>query len=182
MTRIIKNKRSFNSGLCLVLVFLLIGGASCKKIIAPDGIIVVSNECGLKIDFFLDGAFQFSIEYEQEQQVENLADGTYLLEARRSGTGELVDFENLDVWFNRIYTWHVLSSAKIIIKNRYGETLNIYGDDVLSGKVEDQDDYTLYNVPYGDRKIEVKKEDDTLVGTNTISVLLDIDYEWTIDK
>jgi len=169
-------------GIFTLSCVLLLGMSNCKQIVVPNGIITVSNECGLAIDVFFDGVFQFSLEYEATRSVEDLDDGTYELEARRKGTGEFIARETLAVRFNAIYTWSVWSSAKIKIINKYGETLGIYGDDFYSGDVEDQLDVTLEHVPYGDRKMEAKTSDETVVATTTISVLADNTYEWTIIK
>jgi len=169
-------------GIFTLSCVLLLGLGGCKKVLVPDAIITVSNECGLAIDVFFNNVFQFSLEYEATRSVEELDDGTYELEARRKGTGEFVASETLDVIFNRIYTWYVYSSASIKVINNYGETLSIYGDDIFSGNIEDQADATMDNVPYGDRKLEAKTSDDTIVATTTISILVDIEYEWTINK
>ncbi len=176
------NKKLQTFGIFASICVILLGVGGCKRIPIPDGKIIVSNECGLAIDFFLDGVFKFSVEYEQTESIENLEDGTYLLEAKRTGSNIFVSNETLSVVFNRIYTWSVLSSASIKVINNYGEPLNIYGDDILVGGVEDQADATMSHVPYGDRKIEAKTSNDTLVATTTISVLFDNTYEWTITR
>lgn len=169
-------------GIFTLSCVLFLGMINCKKPVVPDGIITISNECGLAIDVFLDGVFQFFVEYEDTGSIEDLDNGTYEIEARRKGTGEFVAWEEIAVRFNTIYTWHVMSSASIKIYNKYGETLDIYGDDIIIGFVDDQFDITIYNVPYGDRKMEAKTSDDTVVATTNISLLLDIVYEWTINK
>jgi len=181
MKKSIENRALAYGILVLICVFLL-GMGGCKKIPIPDGIITISNECGLAIDVFINGVYQFFVEYEDTRSIEELEDGVYEVEARRKGTGEFVGRETIDVIFNRIYTWSVLSSASIKIINKYGETLSIYGDDIHSGDIEDQADATMEHVPYGDRKLEAKTSDDAVVATTTISVLVDITYEWTINK
>ena len=167
--------------LVLVCVFLM-GINGCKKVVIPDAIIEVVNDCGLAIDVFLNGVIQFSLEYESTHSIEDLDDGEYELEARRRGTGEFVAGETLSVIFNRIYTWYVMSSANIKIINNYGETLSIYGDDIDLGEIEDQSDAIMEHVPYGDHKLEAKTSDETIVATTTISVLFDLEYEWTITR
>ena len=169
-------------GILALSCVLFLGMINCKKVVVPNGIIIVSNECGLAIDVYFDGVLKFSLEYEATRSVEDLADRAYEVEARRTGTGELVTQETIDVLFNRIFTWHVLSSASIKIMNRFGETFDIYGDDEIVGVVDDQFDITLFNVPYGDHKLEAKTNGETVVATTTISVLEDILYEWTVNK
>ncbi len=136
----------------------------------------------MAIDFFIDGEFKFSVEYETTGSIENLADGTYLFEARRTGSGIFVAQESIFVRINAIYTWTVLSSASIKVINNYGETLSIYNGDINLGSVSDQSDAIVDNVPYGDQTLEAKKSDETIVATTTISVLADNTYEWTINK
>ena len=169
-------------GIISLICAIFLGMGGCKKVIIPSGIITVSNECGVAIDFFLNGDMMFSLDYEQTQSVEDLPDGDHQLEARRKGSGIFVARETLNVIFNRIYTWSVLSSADIKIINNYGATLGLYGDDMYSGTIEDQTDVTLEHVPYGDHKLEAKTTEETVVATTTISVLVDITYEWTINK
>ncbi len=185
MEKVFKKKLQ-TFGILACVCGLLLGINGCKKIPIPDAIIEVVNDCGLAVDFYLDGVYKFSLEYEESFKVEELEDGTYELEARRKGSDIFVAGETLSVIFNRIYTWHVLSSAKIKIINNYGETLGIYdnfGDDnIYSGTIEDQSDATLEHVPYGDHQLEAKTTAETTVATTTISVLVDFEYEWTITR
>lgn len=179
----IKLKKKMKTiGLFTLICVFFLGMGGCKQVTVPDAIIKVSNECGLAIDVFLNGVFQFSVEYEAIGSIENLDNGEHELEARRKGSGEFVSRVTLSVIFNRIYTWSVLSSARVKVINRYGETLSIYGDDIYLGDVVDQADSTMDNVPYGDRKLEAKTSDDTIAATTTISILVDNIYEWTINK
>lgn len=175
-------KKALSVGNIVLMCVLLIGIGRCKKVAVPDGIIRVNNQCGLRIDFFLDGVYQFFVDYEEEKSVEELADGTYELLAKRSGTGEFVDSEILDVWFNRIYTWQVVSSAKVKIINQYGETLKIYGEGEYIGDVADQQELILFQAPYGDRNLEVRTLEDVVVATTTIAIYEDIEYTWTITR
>lgn len=169
-------------GIFALICMFLLGMGGCKKIDVPLASININNECGLAIDLFIDGEFQFSVEYEDTRLIENLNDGTYLFEARRTGTGEFVAQESIFVRINAIYTWTILSSASIKITNNYGETLSIYNGDINLGSVADQSNATVDNVPYGDQKLEAKTSDETIVATITISVLFDNTYEWTINK
>lgn len=175
-------KKIYMVGIFALICVFLVGMGGCKKLDIPLAIIDIDNECGLAIDVFLDGEFKFSIEYEATRLIENLEDGTYELEARRTGTGIFVARESVFVRINAIYTWYVLSSASIKIINNYGETLSIYNDDINLGELEDQSDSTMNNVPYGDQKLEAKTSDETIVASTTISVLFDNTYEWTINK
>jgi len=167
--------------LALICVFLL-GMGGCKTDEIPLAMLNIDNECGLEVDVYMGGEFQFSIEHESSRSIEDLEDGTYFFEALRTGSNKFVAGEAIYVRINAIYTWYVYSSASIKITNNYGETLSIYGDDIFSGDILDQDYGTLDKVPYGDRKLEAKTSDDTVVATTTVSVLVDNEYPWTVNK
>jgi len=178
----IKKKNILSFGIISIMCVIFLGIGGCKQVAIEDGILKVDNQCGVAIDVFLDGVFRVSVEFEEIFSIEELENKTYLLEARRKGTGEFVTGESLDVIFNKIFTWTILSSADINIINNYGATIGIYGDGNYSGTVEDQADVLLEHVPYGDHIIEAKTTEETVVATTTISVLLDLTYVWTINK
>ena len=175
-------KRAISIGILSIICVILLGIGGCTKAIIPNGIINVINECGLAIDFFLNSVFTLTLDNGETGSVEDLEDGIYEIEARRKGTGELVGGETIEVWFNKIYTWHVRSSATVNITNNYGEMLSLWVDDIFLGDLGDQNSAIFDPIPYGDHKLEAKTSDGTVVATITISVLVDITYEWTINK
>jgi hypothetical protein len=176
-----KKNRAWTFGIVLVACAFILGIISCKAD-PPLSNITVSNECGLAIDVFMDGIFQFYLEYGFMKTIKEVEWGIYQLEARRNSTGELVASSELSVRVNENFKWRVWSSANIKITNNYGEKLSIYGDNVYVGDLEDQTSSYMEHVPYGDRKLEAKRSDDTVVVSTTVSVLENILYEWTIEK
>jgi hypothetical protein len=176
-----QKNRAWTFGVVLVVCAFMVGMIGCKPD-PPLSNITVSNECGLAIDVFMDGIFQFYLEYGFMKTIEEVEWGTYQLEARRNSTGELVNSDEISVRVNENFKWRVWSSADIKITNNYGEKLKIYGDNVYIGELEDQTNSYMEHVPYGDRKLEAKLSDDTVVASTTVSVLENIVYEWTVEK
>jgi len=175
-------KRLLSIGVISIICVVFLGFGSCKPAAIPAAVAKVINGCGVAIDIFLNGEYKFFLENDQSQSLEDLSNGDHVLEARRKGSDIYVDRLELNVIFNQLYTWTVWSSASINIINNYGETVDLYGDDVYSGPLADQTDAILEHVPYGDHKLEAKINDDTVVATTNISVLVDLTYEWTINK
>jgi hypothetical protein len=176
-----KKNRAWTFGISLVVCAFMVGMIGCKAD-PPLSDIEVSNECGAAIDVYMDGIYQFFLEYGFIKTVEDVEWGTYTFEARRNPTGEFVTSEDLSVRMNEILKWRVWSSADIKITNNYGEKLRIFGDNVYVGELEDQTSSIMEHVPYGDRKLEAKLSDDTVVASTTISVLENIIYKWTVEK
>lgn len=181
MSIINKKNRFWSFGIAFVACVILAGMIGCKQD-PPLSEIEVSNECGVAIDVFMDGIFKFSIEFGFIKTIKNVEWGTYLFEARKSSSGALIISEELSVRINEILRWRVWSYADIKITNNYGETLNIYGDNVYVGEIEDQSYSLMENVPYGDRKLEARLSDNTVVASATIAIEDNIIYEWTIVK
>lgn len=148
----------------------------------PLSDIEVSNECGVAIDVYMNGIFQFFLEYGFIKTVQDVEWGTYTFEARRNSTGELVSSEDLSVRVNEILKWRVWTSAEIMVANNYGEQLRIFGDNVYVGDLENLAISFMEHVPYGDRKLEARLSDDTVVVSTTISIQENITYEWKIEK
>jgi len=177
------NKRNSAETIKIVItVFVLVASlVGCKEAL-PLSEITVSNECGLAIDVYMDGIYQFFLEHGFMKTIDEVEWTTHLLEARRNSTGQLVASEELTVRMNEDATWHVWSSAFIRITNNYGEKVSVYGDNVLTGELEDQESALMEHVPYGDRKLEARLSDGTVVDSITISVQEDIEYKWTVEK
>ena len=176
-----KKNRAWILGIALVACAFIVGMIGCKAD-PPLSNITVSNECGLAIDVFMDGIFQFFLEYGYMKTIDEVEWGTYQLEARRNSTGELVASDELSVRVNENFKWRVWTSADIEITNKYGELVSIYGDNVHTGDLEDLDVALMQSVPYGDRKLEARLSDGTVVASTTISVLENILYKWTVEK
>lgn len=177
------NKKSPAWMCALAALFFLfaLGESACKEDV-PISNLTVSNECGLAVNVYMNGAFQFYLEYGFMKTIKNLDWGTYKLEARRSATDQIVASEDVYVRLNDEVIWHVWSSAGIRITNNYGIELSIYGDNVHVGDLDDQQTSLMEHVPYGERKLEARLSDGTVVKSTTVSVTEDINYTWVIEK
>ena len=157
---------------------------SCKSPESTENItakIFVSNECGIAIDVYMDGVFQFSIEFLYYEVIQNVPKGVYQIVAKKKGSEEVVAEDTVDVYTSGEYWVSVLSSASLKIINEYGETLNIYTNGSLQGELDHEESQVFENVPYGEHKLEASKtSDNTLVASTVISVVEEKEYTWTI--
>ncbi len=169
--------------LSFIFVFLMI---SCKSPNSPENIqanIFVSNECGIAIDVYVNGAFKFSLEFLIYEVVENVSGGTYVIVAKKKDTAEQIATETVNVNASGEYWVSILSAASLNIVNNYGETLNIYTNGSLQGELGDGENQVFTHVPYGEHELEAAKtSDNTLVASTTLNVLEEKEYTWTIKK
>jgi hypothetical protein len=179
-----KGKRRAFEIIVLFGIFLLALNG-CKNPDGPDADIkanvFVSNECGIAVDVFMDGSFQFSLEYLTYQVIQNVSQGVYNIEAKKKDTEDLVTSDTLNVTVSGDYWVTILSTASLNVINEYGQTLNIYTDGDYQGELDDQESQVFTNVPYGEHILEAaKKADNTLVETFTLEVIENKEYVWTI--
>jgi hypothetical protein len=181
----IKNRKKFwATGIILLLSIFVCSMTGCKSPDSPDVIranISVSNECGLAIDVYMDGSYQFTLEFLEYATIQSVAEGVYEIVAKKKDTGEVITTEIVNVnAFGEIWV-SILSAASIKIINQYGETLNIYTNGSLQGELVDDYFQVFYNVPYGEHVLEASKtSDNTLVASITISVVEEKEYTWTV--
>jgi hypothetical protein len=178
-------KKLLTSCIIILLSVFACSMISCKSPESPDVItanIFVSNECGLEIDVFMDGVFQFSIEFLYYEVIENVSAGTYEIVAKKKDTEEEIMTDTVVVNASGEIWVSILYSASLKIANEYGETLNIYTNGSLQGELEDKESQVFDNVPYGDHVLEASKtSDNTLVESVTINVVEEKEYTWTIN-
>jgi hypothetical protein len=174
-------------GTAVCLGILLLASSGCKNSTTPDGNekprITVRNNCGLAVDIYMDGVYQFYLENKEYYYIENVTAGTHTLEAKRKGTETLLKFETVEVSATSNYTWTIGSTATVTIINHYGETLSVYGDGAYQTDLKDQESNLVQNVPYGEHLFEAKRPNESEVLASThIEVLEDKAYTWTITK
>lgn len=163
-------------------LFALIG---CKNPEGPNSgakaNIFVSNECGVAIDVFMDGNFQFSIEFSYYEVIQNVPQGVHNFVAKKKDTEDLIASDSVNVNTSGDYWVTILSPASLKVINEYGQTLNIYTDGSYQGELEDQESQVFTNMPYGEHILEAAKTaDNTLVESITIEVIENKEYTWTI--
>jgi hypothetical protein len=178
-------RQSLAAAVCLG-VFLL-ASSGCKNTTTPDGnekpTITVRNDCGLAVDIYMDGVYQFFLENKEYYYIENVTPGTHQLEAKNKGTETLLKSVSAEISATSNYTWTIKSAAGVTITNSYGETLSLYGDGTYQTDIEDRSSNAILNIPYGEHLFEAKRPNESQVLASTrIEVLGDNGYTWTITK
>ena len=181
-----KQKRMPYAGIIIWLGIFILASISCKSPTGPDDVttesdITVINDCGVALDIYMDGNFQFSIEFEDQRTIRNLSLGLYEFEAKKKGTE--IEIMSLSVEFLKAndYEWTIQSAASLHISNEYGETLSIFRDGNFVIDVDSPGILILQNILLGERLIEAKRPGDSAV---VASIIIDISenksYFWTI--
>lgn len=187
MTKHKKGRSTLFVGIVFAVGICLLASTSCKNITTPedstDGITVtVQNDCGIAMDIYLDKNFQFSVEYLESNNINNISLGLHEFEAKKMGTETLLSYLQVDIFEKIDYTWTILSEASLHVTNAYGETLSIYGDGELLSDIGSQGTLVVENVLYGEHLFSATTSD----GTEVASLSLDMDenkpYLWTISK
>jgi hypothetical protein len=181
-----QTKRQF-LGAAVCLGIFLLASSGCKNTTTPDGdekpTITVRNDCGLAVDIYMDGVYQFFLENKEYYYIENVTLGTHELEAKKKGTETLLKSESAEISENTDYTWTISSTASVMITNNYGETLSLYGDGTYRTDIGNQSSVSITNIPYGEHLFEAKRPNESQVLASThIEVLGDNGYTWTITK
>ena len=181
-----KIKNAPIAGTITWLGILLIALVGCKDNATTDEAlqanIIVSNECGIPIDVFMNGDYQFSLDYWEFNTIMNVALTTHELLAKWKGIEKVVLTDSVEVGSLSEHVWTVRSLADIIISNEYGETLNIYGDGSLQLEINDGESEALESIPYGPHVMEARKLDNTVVATITITIEENKEYTWTVSN
>ncbi len=181
-----KNREKWRGFATIVLLgIFLLTSIGCKN---PEGLdaestanIYVSNECGVAIDVFMDGNFQFSVEFLYYEIIKDVTQGVHSVAANKKDTEDLVDSESVDVITSGDYWVTILSPASIKVTNEYGQNLDIYMNGDYQGELEDQDSQIFSNMPYGEHLFEAAKTiDNTFVESVIIEVIENKEYTWTI--
>jgi hypothetical protein len=180
-----KNKKKLlNSCIIILIGVFVFSMIDCKSPESPEDVkadIFVSNECGLAIDIYANGIYQFSLEFLIYEVIENVSSGVYEIVAKKKDTAEEIATETVDVSASEDYWVSILSAASLNIINNYGETLNIYTNGSLQGELSDRENQVFTNVPYGEHVLAASKvSDNTLVAATTVNVVEEKEYTWTI--
>ena len=172
-------------GIAVCLGIFLLASSGCKNTTTPDEKprITVRNDCGIAVDIFMDGVYQFYLAQKEYLYIENVTPGKHTLEAKKKGTETLLKTVSAEISATSSYTWTIGSTASVTINNHYGEKLSVYGDGAYQTDLEDQESDLVQNVPYGEHLFEAKRPNQSEVLASTrIEVLGDNGYTWTITK
>lgn len=188
MVKFIKQKKMLYAGIISWLGIFILVSISCKSPTGPNAgtsviNITVSNECGVAVDVYMDGNFQFSIENLGNNILVNVSLGVHELEAKKKGTETLVVSFSVDIYETKEYEWTILSAARLTISNEYGETLSIFGDGDSLGDMDSPGTMIIHEIPYGEHLFEAKRpSDSTKVTSISIDFVENKEYLWTISK
>lgn len=185
-----KSKKKSNipfAGILIWLGIIVLASISCKSPTSPEEIlqvnITVRNECGVAVDIYMDGNFQFSVEYLSSNTIQNVPLGSHELEAKKKGTETVLSYLSVEIFENLNFVWTILSEASLHISNEYEETLSIYGDGDLLDEIDSPGTLIIQNIFYGEHSFEARRSSDsTVVASTTINFDENKAYFWTISK
>ncbi len=187
MPRLKKQKSIHAAGTAALLGILLMALMSCKSPSSPDedlkAYLHVYNTCGAAVDIFVDEVFKRSLENDSNFTFDVVDEGTYLLEAYKTGTEISVAYGQVQVFFGGEYSWYVEGPSAIMVTNNYGETLQIHVNGTYLGDLDHSYSEQISNVTFGEHTIEGKKPiNGEVVASITFEVADVGDYFWEITK
>src|SRR4030042_895471 len=166
-----KKIKSQRLGTAVCLGILLLASSGCKNTTTPDANekprIMVRNNCGLAVDIYMDGVYQFFLENKEYYYIENITTGTHQLEDKKKGTQTLLKSVSGEITETSNYTWTINSAAVVTITNNYGETLSLYGDGTYQADIDNQGSASIQQIPYGEHLFEAKRPNESQVLAST---------------
>jgi hypothetical protein len=181
-----KQEKKRAAGIAVLLGIVVFSFMSCKSPSSEENVtttVTINNISGTAVDVLMDGTFQVSIENEYSANIENVAAGSHLFDAKKKGTEMLVFSATMDIDPNYNYTLIVEGPSTITVTNNYGETLQITVDGTSWTDIDNESYATLSKVPFGVHNlVAAKKSDGTEVKSTTIDVEEVKEYSWTITK
>lgn len=175
-----------SAGIVLFVGLLLFALTNCKSPNGVDSNIVASiditNLCGASVEIYFDGKFSFILADGLNRVIENIAQGAHILEAWKEGTDILVKSESFNVSSRVDLNLQIEGPSRIVVTNRYGETLKIQIDGIILGELDHTFSEGITKITFGLHTLNAIKNDNTVAATTTIDVTDVIDYFWYIDK
>lgn len=173
-------------GIIFFIGILLFGLMNCKS---PNGVnsnfkatITVINYCGATVEIHIDDNLIFTVANGFDQVIDNLVEGSHLLEAFKAGTNMLVATEAIDLSTSDDYWWEIFGPSRIIVMNNYGETLRIFVNGSYLGDLDDTFSEGITKVTFGEHILDAIKSNDEVAASITIDVTEVRDYFWSIQK
>ena len=186
MAKFKNQKKRIYAGIIICLGIIILASISCKSPAGPDDVttesdITVINDCGVALDIYMDGNFQFSIEFEDQKTIRNLSLGLYEFEAKKKGTEIVIMSLSVEFLEANDYEWTIQSAASLHMSNEYGETLSIFVDGNFVDDVDSPGVLILQYILLGEHLIEAKRPGDSAVAASiTIDIYENKSYYWTI--
>lgn len=175
-------------GIITLLGIFLFVSVNCKNPTSPDdgtsqATVIVINDCGIALDIYMDGNFQFSVEYSNTNTIRNVSLGLHEFVAKNKGTELVIMSISVEIQKSIDFEWTIESSASLTISNEYGETLSIYGDGSLLDDMDSPGILIVQNILLGEHLLEAKRPSDgTIVASITFDFAENKEYFWTITK
>ena len=167
-----------------LILCLIITGIFCKSPIAPkngEADIIIANDFNQTLDIYLNGNFKYSLPYGHNFEIDNVALGSYQLEAMTEGTNNMMASTTIDVTQYKDYTWYIDDPADINIVNSSGINLKIYFDGSFIFDLADEENRWILDVTHGEHFISAQRASDgTTFASITMKIDKDTDYSWTI--
>lgn len=188
MVKVSSQKKISCAGILLWMSIFLLAPIGCKSPNSPEegrttARMTVNNDCGVAVDIFMDKNFQFSIEYQESNTIQNISVGEHEFDAKKKGTEIVLSNVTVNLLGPRDYLLTIISEASLHISNEYGESLNIYGDGNLMSEIGSPATLIIENILYGEHLFEAKKvSDGTVVASISIDFVENKAYFWTIKK
>lgn len=186
MAKQIKLRINRRGGIIFLIGILLFALTFCKS---PSGIdanfeatITVTNLCGATVEIYMDDNLLFSLANGLEQVIDNFVKGSHLMEAFKAGTNMLVASEAIDISTSDDYWWDIFGPSRIIVANKYGETLRIMVNGSYLGDLDDTYSEGITKVTFGEHRLDAIKSNDDVAASITIDVTEVKDYFWTIQQ
>jgi hypothetical protein len=143
----------------------------------------VSNECGVAIDVFMDGVFQFALDYLGVDTIPDVTLGIHDFMATKKDTDFVVVSESFDIYSGGDLVWTITSPATIKVTNASGQTVSIYANAEYQVDLDDQENITFEDVLYGEYQFDaVRTIDSRLVDSKYINVVENKEYIWLISN
>lgn len=181
--------------LCLLLILGILSSSfiCCDSLFGPseeeeeeeeegEARIIVSNLYGEALDIYMDGTFQFLLENEDEEKVRDVSHDEHLMEAKKAGTNEVIEEEEIDVTDDVDYTWTIDDHPDINVTNSYGEALEIYMDGNYQFDLVDEENRWIIDVAFGEHFLKaLRASDGKEIASKTIDIEKNTDYSWIIE-
>ncbi|MFC2166075.1 hypothetical protein ACFLT2_13900 [Acidobacteriota bacterium] len=183
MTNIMNNNAMIKAGIITLIGIFILTSICCKSPEDESSLanIDVSNECGVALDIFMDGVFQFVLEYQAVNTIANVTLGVHDFVAKKKDTDFVVVAENFDIYSGGELTWTIKSPATIRVTNAYGQTISIYVNAEYQLDLEDEEVVSFEDVLYGEYQFDaLRTSDNALVDSKYFNVVENQQYVWLI--
>jgi len=183
MTKHVTLRKTGKIGTFAVLCLAILVSGSCKSPSEPEifANIVAQNLCGAAVDIFMDGVYQFTVEFAADETIYDVPVGTYSLQAKKQGEEVLVYSDTIEITQSLNYIVVIEGPSHIIVKNDYGQAVNVYMNGVLVGGIQSNQGVVIPNVAFGTHELAASRTSDNLLVDSISLEVEDVaEYVWII--